>query len=134
MAGELAGKSHDVPVYERRRFDGSRAAIGEARDFLRAAMQGRARPEVEEELVLALSELTTNAVLHAGTPFEVIVETNDQARIEVEDGSTQAPELRPAYADAVTGRGLRIVDQLCDRWGVHVARDRKCVWCERDLA
>lgn len=41
-----------------------------------------------------------------------------------------------ATPDAVPAarRCLVILDNICDRWGVHVVRDRKCVWCERDLS
>jgi len=39
----------------------------------------------------AVRELATNAVRHANTPFDVVVETNGHIRIEVEDGSTTAP-------------------------------------------
>jgi len=78
-----------------------------------------------------MSELATNVVRHAKTPFEVVVYTDGLVRIEVEDGSPESLNLKVASDEG--GRGLTIVDQLCDRWDVHVARDRKCVWCERDL-
>jgi anti-sigma regulatory factor (Ser/Thr protein kinase) len=123
-----------VTIRQRRQFEGSRLAVGEARAFLREVLHGRAPPDVEDDLVLALSELAANAVLHAGTPFEVAVETGDQVHIEVHDGSTRMPRrAAPVAPEAVAGRGLLIVEQLCDRWGVSLADDRKCVWCERDL-
>jgi anti-sigma regulatory factor (Ser/Thr protein kinase) len=82
---------------------------------------------------LVLSELATNAIRHAATPFEVVVETDGYVRIEVEDGSTRNPVKRPESITALDGRGLHIVEQVCDRWGVHIVQDRKCVWCEREL-
>lgn len=99
--------------------------------FLQGAIAGRVDPEVQSDLTLVLSELASNAVRHAGTPFAVVVEINGQVRIEVEDGSTDAPVSRAPSNDG--GRGLAIVDRLCDRWGVQIVRDRKCVWCERGL-
>ena len=55
--------------------------------FLQTAMAGRVAPEFQDELTVVLSELASNAVRHARTPFEVVVTTNGHVRIEVEDGS-----------------------------------------------
>jgi anti-sigma regulatory factor (Ser/Thr protein kinase) len=117
----------------RRHFDSSPAAVREARQFLGATVGDRVGDEVAEALALTLSELATNAVVHAGTEFDVVIAIDGQVRIEVEDGTTDLPVSRPAPGMSVGGRGLHIVEQLCDRWGVHIVRDRKCVWCERDI-
>jgi anti-sigma regulatory factor (Ser/Thr protein kinase) len=122
-----------VAVHARRRFDASPGAIHDARVFLREVLAGRARSPISEDMILAVSELATNAVAHAGTPFEVVVETDGYVRLEVEDGSTATPIKQSRPAAVHHGRGLHIVDDVCDRWGVHIARDRKCVWCERQL-
>jgi anti-sigma regulatory factor (Ser/Thr protein kinase) len=124
---------HGVAVHVRRRFEPSNAGIREARQFLREVVAGRAAGRISEDMALAVSELATNAVTHAGTPFEVLVETNGNLRVEVEDGSTATPIKQPASATALHGRGLQILEEVCDRWGVHVVQDRKCVWCEREL-
>jgi anti-anti-sigma factor len=114
----------------RGRFEASPEAVREARVFLQNAIAGRVDPEMQSELTLVLSELASNVVRHARTPFEVVVETNGHVRIEVEDGSTDAPV--PTAASDEGGRGLAIINRLCDRWGVLIMRDKKCVWCERD--
>jgi anti-sigma regulatory factor (Ser/Thr protein kinase) len=121
-----------MSTHVRRQFEGTPAAIQEARRFLHDAIADRLDPETQSDLSLALSELATNAVRHARTPFDVVVETDGHVRVEVEDHLTSFPfpEARP---DEGGGHGLAIVDQLCDRWGVHIAREKKCVWCERDL-
>jgi len=123
-----------MEILARRRFDCSPSGIREARQFLRETLGRRADSELGDDLVLALGELATNAVQHAATPFEVVVNTDGAARIEVEDGSLRIPKMRAAEPWAVSGRGLSIVDRVCDQWGVHVAREGKCVWCERELA
>jgi anti-sigma regulatory factor (Ser/Thr protein kinase) len=123
----------DAGIEVRRRFDSSPRAVREARQFLAETLGARVADEMGEALALTLSELATNAVLHAETDFDVVIKIDGQVRIEVEDGSTDLPVPRPAPELAPGGRGLQIVDRLCDRWGVHVVRDRKCVWCERDL-
>jgi anti-sigma regulatory factor (Ser/Thr protein kinase) len=115
----------------RRRFEGTPEAVRDARAFLQTAIAGRVDPETQSALTLALSELASNAVRHARTPFEVVVETDGHVRVEVEDGSTDAPVGKAASDEG--GRGLTIVDSICDRWGVHIVRDKKCVWCERDF-
>src|SRR4051812_20159274 len=120
-------------TYERRRFPPTAEAIPEARGFLEEALGGRVGGEASAELTLALSELATNSVMHTATPFEVVVHTDGLVRVEVEDGSPCPPVPRTAAPMATSGRGLAIVDALCDRWGVHVTQDSKCVWCERDL-
>jgi anti-anti-sigma factor len=114
----------------RGRFEASPEAVREARVFLQNAMAGRVDPDMQSELTLVLSELASNVVRHARTPFEVVVETNGHVRIEVEDGSIDA--LVPKAASDEGGRGLAIIDRLCDRWGVLILRENKCVWCERD--
>jgi anti-sigma regulatory factor (Ser/Thr protein kinase) len=122
------------PVVEvRRHFDSSPRALRDARKFLAETIGDRVGDEENEALALALSELTTNAVVHARTDFDVVIGIDGQVRIEVEDGSTDLPRGRQADPMAGGGRGLQIVQQLCDRWGIHVVQDRKCVWCERDL-
>jgi anti-sigma regulatory factor (Ser/Thr protein kinase) len=118
----------------RRRFEPTPEAVRDARRFFRDAIADQLDGDVTDELTLALSELATNAVLHAETPFEVVIESNGQLRVEVEDGSTTSPVRKPATSAQPGGRGLMILDGVCDRWGVHVVRDRKCVWCERDLS
>jgi anti-sigma regulatory factor (Ser/Thr protein kinase) len=121
-------------INARRRFECSGPGIRAARQFLREALGERADPDVMDDLVLAMDELATNAVEHAGTPFEVVIASDGEARIEVEDSSPRIPQMGAPAPWADRGRGLRIVDHVCDRWGVHVVRDRKCVWCERRLA
>ena len=91
--------------------------------FLQAAIAGRVDPEVQDELIVVLSELASNAVSHARTPFEVVVATNGHVRIEVEDGSTDAPVPKAPSADG--GWGLVIVDQGCDRWGVDISGEQE---------
>jgi anti-sigma regulatory factor (Ser/Thr protein kinase) len=116
----------------RRRFAATPGSVREARGFLQRAIAGVVDAQTSNELTLVLSELATNAVRHAGTPFEVVVAADDPVRIEVLDGSTD--DLVARDASDAGGRGLPIIDQLCDRWGVRLVDEGKCVWCERDLS
>jgi anti-sigma regulatory factor (Ser/Thr protein kinase) len=78
-----------------------------------------------------VSELSTNAILYGMTEFDVSVEvTDDWCRVEVTDSGRGTPVLRalPPSTDE-RGRGLRIVRELSDDWGVDVSRmSGKCVW------
>lgn len=79
------------------------------------------------------SEIVTNAILHAKTPFSVTVTGDgDRVRVSVRDGSRALPKKRNYGVDKPTGRGLHIVEALADRWGFHPEEDGKTVWFELD--
>ena len=79
------------------------------------------------------TELVTNAVEHARTPFTVTVDlTGDRVRVEICDGDAAQPVTVHAPSETdVGGRGLRIVATLSDRWGVEPDVGGKSVWFER---
>jgi signal transduction histidine kinase len=84
-----------------------------------------------DEAVLLLSELATNAVIHAGSPFQVTIRCrDDRLRIEVADGSRAVARRQRFSATSGTGRGLALVDDIADRWGVDERGDGKTVWFE----
>lgn len=86
---------------------------------------------------LVVSELVTNAVLHARTPFEVRVTVGtDVVRIEVHDGAARRPTRRYFSDQATSGRGLRVVEELSRAWGVEPDADGtgKTVWAEVPIA
>jgi anti-sigma regulatory factor (Ser/Thr protein kinase) len=72
-------------------------------------------------------------VSHVGQPVDVTVQSDGVVRVEVVDRGPGVPMTREAPPDAPSGRGLHIVEHICDRWGVHVVGDGKCVWCEVDM-
>ena len=77
-----------------------------------------------------LSELATNAVLHAGTDFTVSVDVlEDALRVQVRDASRRSPRARRYGLGATTGRGLGLVEALAQDWGVEVDGSGKTVWC-----
>ena len=86
---------------------------------------------------LLVSELVTNAVIHAGSTTQVhVVADDDQVRVEIGDRSPTPPLVRPMDRSAIGGHGVRIVDALADRWGVlgldPKAGPGKIVWFELD--
>ena len=83
---------------------------------------------------LVVSELATNAVIHAGTPFAVSVRCNGPSvRISVRDWSRTQPVLRNRGPASPSGRGLHLVTALTKAWGVDSDPDGKAVWAELPL-
>ena len=98
---------------------------------------GDALPEGElESVLLATSEVVTNAVEHGAPPIDLRVDRADERiRVEVRDASPLRPrhrDVEPTPAD-VRGRGMTIVERVTDRWGVEPRTDGKAVWFELDL-
>ncbi|NUK01733.1 ATP-binding protein [Streptomyces lunaelactis] len=84
-------------------------------------------------VILAVSELTTNAVTHgvSGLPFRFSVELfGDVLHAEVRDHRDALPVLRQADDQATSGRGLVLVDALSDDWGWRTEVMGKTVWAE----
>ena len=79
---------------------------------------------------IVTSELATNAVRHADTPFRVAVALQPGTiRIEVEDGAG-AQKIATEMASDRTGRGLLIVETAATSWGVEHRGEKKAVWVE----
>lgn len=87
--------------------------------------------ETRETVALLVTELVTNAILHARTPMQLTMEARPGCvRICVEDESRERPEVRHYESDAVTGRGLALVEHLASSWGIDTNSSGKVVWCE----
>jgi anti-sigma regulatory factor (Ser/Thr protein kinase) len=87
-------------------------------------------PGLIDDAQLAISELVTNAVRHAGTDVVMTLTLDDKLIVEVEDSD---PELRhPAVPTtdplATSGRGLQIVSAVSVDWGVRSVPNGKVVW------
>lgn len=113
-----------------------------ARDFTRQALYDWGwlpaatadRRAAAEDVLLVVSELVTNACLHAEGPEELRVATDGKVlRLEVTDDGTGQPAPRtPHRAGRPGGHGMFIVQRLCLDWGVLRAPDSpgKTVWAE----
>ena len=104
---------------------------GLARRFVTTTLIGWAQPDYDDA-VLLVSELVTNATLHARTEIVVRVELGTESLVlSVTDGSARQPVARHYSDHATTGRGLGLVNTLARRWGIDPHADgTKTVWCE----
>lgn len=110
-------------------------SVSAARRFAVAALAMLATEQVQHDVRTVVSELATNAVLHARTAFTVTVTLDgDRLRVAVSDGSLTRPRLRRvADPDSSTGRGLAMVALLSTAWGVEANVVGKTTWCELDV-
>jgi anti-sigma regulatory factor (Ser/Thr protein kinase) len=82
---------------------------------------------------VVLSELASNAVRHARTPFEVTVRVGDVVWVGVRDSSRRQPRVLYASSEDISGRGLMLVSSLATRWGIDWRDGDKVVWAELPL-
>ncbi|QJT01632.1 SpoIIE family protein phosphatase [Streptomyces asoensis] len=156
--------THSVALpHTRATLNGSPLAPGAARELVRAALTewaglgllgakaageagetGDAGERLAEDTTLVVSELVTNAVVHAGTDVELACRLEEHPEhpghpggcravvVEVSDHHpSRAPRdgtAEPSYGTPEYGRGLRLVAALADAWGVTYRRGTKTVW------
>lgn len=113
--------------------------LHEARRWVVSTCLDIGRPDLVECAEIGVSELVTNALLHAGPPIRVRVRgTREHPRVEVVDISREPPVLpgagpltRPDDGDDLLltfGRGLGIVARCSTAWGAEIEEDGKVVW------
>ena len=87
-------------------------------------------PETSWDLLLAASELVTNAIRHGRAPVQLrLRSTSEGIVLEVHDGSSVLPQRRDAAPDASSGRGLYLVEAVSASWGVRPTGNGKTIWC-----
>jgi anti-sigma regulatory factor (Ser/Thr protein kinase) len=114
------------------RFPASRDAPRRARHFVADTLARWGLPApLLDDARLVVTELTTNAVVHAGSAFAVeLRQQDDRVNLAVRDAGTSGPVLREADPLATSGRGLRLVAALAADWGVHADAHGKTVWAQ----
>lgn len=118
-------------IVDRLRLPPEPRSAGAARRFIANALDDG--DEVAELAVLLVSELASNAIVHAATPFEITSHVRDERlRVEVSDGDATPPIVQRYAPDSVSGRGMHIVATTADRWGYEPRPGGKVVWFELD--
>jgi anti-sigma regulatory factor (Ser/Thr protein kinase) len=114
-----------------RDFEPSPTHIRAARELVAEVLAGHHwPPEAIEKARVVMSELASNAVLHAQTPFQVRCRIDGDAVIEVTDWQPNSVPL-VADSDPTTdgGLGLRLIEAIASEWGVLAEPQFKVVWC-----
>ena len=108
----------------------------EARQWITPLLGAGVTPGATNDIMLVVSELVTNAVVHGAGPVRLRVRCGlDSVRIEVSDDGGGSVVPRETDPEATGGRGLLVVDHLAQGWGVvdnHLGG--KTVWVELGLA
>lgn len=109
-------------------------SVAQLRRFAVGACQEQGFGDTCDTVELLVSEVATNALLHGRGEVSVVVLPKAGAvRVEVADDSDELPVPRQAGWDAESGRGMALLEQLSDRWGVDTNRRQgKVVWFELD--
>lgn len=92
-----------------------------ARRFVSEALQRYEEVDflIVESVALMVSELASNCIRHTDSEFTISVAIeNDAVVIEVTDLGKGLPSLRSPNLQELSGRGLEIVSDLSDDWGV----------------
>ncbi|MEY9878418.1 hypothetical protein ABH931_007945 [Streptacidiphilus sp. MAP12-33] len=126
----------------RLRLGGPSGVVGAARDFSRGVVTewgwadwaGPDAQEAVEDVLLVVSELVSNAVVHGGGAVELVLDI-DPTRLVV--GVSDLSHVRPAARESEDparpgGHGLLVVRRLSARWGTTPLPDGKFVWAEFD--
>ncbi|NSC21990.1 ATP-binding protein [Streptomyces albus subsp. chlorinus] len=125
-----------LPHFREHFYRRERRSVPRSRAFVRDALAAWGVPGRRgDDVVLCVSEMATNALLHGVPPgrgFRVMLwlEHDGVLRVEVHDSGDGAPRVRPADENAESGRGLLLVEALADKWGVGPRNPGKVVWAE----
>lgn len=119
-------------------FDARPESVRQARAFTTEALTEWGLLGRVEDIRLCVSELASNALVHGTAPghgFLLKLDADEEVvRVEVHDSRRRHPEARHVAGTDTSGRGLILVNELADGWGVE---DRiplgKVVWsCFKD--
>ena len=107
-------------------------STGQARRFVADVLSGAGiTGETLDAAVLLTSELATNAVLHARSDLTVVVTVSaGGVRVEVADENPRLPSPVFVSVDALSGRGLQLVQAVASSWGIETHDSGKVVWFE----
>lgn len=123
----------DVVAVERARFTSEVQSAGSARRFVSKVLASWGCEDVEDAVLLLVSELVTNAVIHAHSDVEVVLRLRpSRIRVEVVDAATDYVQRRDAAVDDQSGRGMALTEALAAAWGIDTLVAGKSVWFEVD--
>jgi two-component sensor histidine kinase len=120
-----------VAIERHLHFEPRPASVRAARRMVAAVLEADRFSGDRDTVLLLVSELVTNAVRHAATPFDVtvLVEGPAVTVAVVDHDRSHLPRVQNPTPEATSGRGLRIVQALSSSWGTEsLDGDLKRVW------
>jgi DNA-binding NarL/FixJ family response regulator len=128
---ETARAVSDVLATERQRFPAELLSARAARKFVAGVLEEWSCADLEDSVQLLVSELVTNAVVHAQSDVEVVLHLReDRVRVEVIDAAAEYVHRRDAGDDEQSGRGMALTEALAVAWGIDTLLAGKSVWFE----
>ncbi|MFJ4899897.1 ATP-binding protein [Streptomyces sp. NPDC088727] len=115
-----------MSLSQQQRFPRRRTSVGASRDFVTSTLlKWELRPLVQD-IKLCVSEL---AGVPPGREFSVGIHRGEGlVRLEVRDSGPGLPVVRQPDNDACSGRGLHLVSELADDFGIDDHVVGKTVW------
>jgi len=111
-------------------------SVRTGRHTTRVVLSAWRLPSLEENAVLVVSELLTNAIRHARDTDAIELDlhaTRACLRIEIQDRDRQWPRPRVVNELSESGFGFVLIDALAAKWGVRETETGKAVWAELDI-
>ncbi|MER7622216.1 MULTISPECIES: ATP-binding protein [Streptomyces] len=146
VEGEMGEVAEGGPQVRRLILSGTGRVVSRCRGFTADALAdwGWIPPDSEpageriEDVLLLVSEIVTNACLHAGGPEELVLRhAHGVLRVEVSDRSPEPPRRQAPRSPALPGgHGLILLDRLAGDWGTEARPNGgvgKVVWLEISL-
>jgi len=120
---------HDVSRHD---VDGGPGALIQARRFVSRTLDAWQISEaLAFDIVLCVSELTTNAINHGARPIQLrLRKQRHHLLLEVRDSGKGVPSMRLSEPDEASGRGLLIVARVSEHWGIRSGPAGKTVWAQ----
>jgi hypothetical protein len=132
VAGHPVHRAHWADVT--RTFAGRLEDTRAARCFALGMLEPWRDEQLAADAALVVTELATNAVLHARSAFSVSLALSGGAiRISVGDTVPLGPTGVDRQLAAAPGHGLGVVAAMATRWGVQTVPSGKAVWAELPL-
>ncbi|MFI5980334.1 ATP-binding protein [Streptomyces sp. NPDC051555] len=123
MMLRAVGWARSIPVSY-----GVRAARTWTREHLESLPWTADAPETVDAILVTVSELVTNAHVHARSPAQLVLTWDSRClHVSVSDEDAHLPAPRDPSTTATSGRGLAIIDALCDTWDAHARHGGKAI-------
>ena len=104
---------------------------GQARRWLLQTLHTWQVPDdLADTAALCLSELTTNALLHAGTHASIELDLTAERLLVTDTGARGTPIRPEPHHLSSRGRGLNLIDTVTDAWGTEPLAHGTRVWFE----